>query len=136
LAAEINTLAYPKAALFCFCVGLVAYNVFSVLKGALRAAHGQATVTEKVSAYYVAHEVSRTYAGMMIAIPDEAWTTFAEMTASEFARVLKDLAKRVNLETLQKHTRGPKKPVIKKPINKKQPHVATARLLKARKLTV
>lgn len=136
LAAEINTLAYPKAALFCFCVGLVAYNVFSVLKGALRAAHGQATITEKVSAYYVAHEVSRTYAGMMIAIPDEAWTTFAELTANEFARVLKDLAKRVHLETLQKHTRGPKKPVIKKPFNKKQPHVATARLLKTRKLTV
>jgi hypothetical protein len=49
LSAEIDTLAYPKAALFCFCVGLAAYNVVSVLKGALRAAHGEKKVTEEVS---------------------------------------------------------------------------------------
>ena len=33
---EVNTLGYPKAALFAFCVALVAYNVHSVLKAALR----------------------------------------------------------------------------------------------------
>lgn len=33
LSAEIDTLAYPKAALFSFCVGLVAYNMYSVIKG-------------------------------------------------------------------------------------------------------
>lgn len=135
LSAEIATLAYPKAALFCFCVGLAAYNVLSVVKGALRAAHGHETVTEKVSAYYLAHEVSRTYEGMMIAIPEEEWSIFAGMTVRQFAHVLKDLAKRVRLETLRKHPRGPKKPVVKKPTNKNQPHVATARLLKTTKQT-
>jgi hypothetical protein len=135
LTAEINTLAYPKAALFCFCVGLVAYDVLGVLKGALRAAHGEATVTKNVSAYYVANEIARTYAGMMIAIPEASWSIFAEMTAGELGRVLKDLAGRVRLERLQKHRRGPKKPVVKKPRNKKQPHVATARLLEKRKAT-
>jgi hypothetical protein len=73
LSNEINTLAYPKAALFCFCVGLAAYNVLGVMKGALRAAHGEAKVTEEVSAYYVANEIARTYAGMMIAIPEDSW---------------------------------------------------------------
>src|SRR5262245_37703340 len=135
LSNEINTLAYPKAALFCFCVGLVAYNVLSVMKGALRAAHGEAKGTENVSGYYLANEIARTYAGMMIAIPDENWHVFAGMTAGELGRVLKDLAKRVRLETLQKHPRGPKKPVIKKPKNNKQPHVSTARLLEKRKAT-
>ena len=31
---EINTLGYPKAALFSFCMALVAYNVLSTVKGA------------------------------------------------------------------------------------------------------
>jgi hypothetical protein len=135
LSAEINTLAYPKAALFCFSVGLVASNVLSVLKGALRAAHGEAKVAKDVSGYYLANEIARTYAGMMIAIPDESWSVFAGMTAGELGRVLKDLAARVRLEKLQKHPRGPKKPVAKKPKNKKQPHVSTARLLEKRKRT-
>jgi hypothetical protein len=135
LSAEIDRLAYPKAALFCFCVGLVAYNVLSVIKGALRAAHGEAQVTKDVSGYYLANEISRTYAGMMIALPEESWYVFAAMTAGELGRVLKDLAGRVRLERLQKHPRGPKKPVIKKPKNKKQPHVSTARVLEKRKRT-
>jgi hypothetical protein len=135
LSAEINTLAYPKAALFCFCVGLAAYNVLSAVKGALRAVHGQEKVTKNVSGYYVAQEVSRTYAGMMIAIPERCWGVFARMTAKELACVLKDLAMRVRLETLQKHPRGPKKPVKKNPKNNKQPHVSTLRLLEKRKGT-
>ena len=44
LACEIDTLGYPKAALFGFCVALVAYNVVALVKGALRAAHGTAYV--------------------------------------------------------------------------------------------
>jgi hypothetical protein len=135
LSAEVDTLAYPKAALFCFCVGLAAYNVLSVIKGALREVYGEEKVREEVSGYYIANEISRTYGGMMIAIPDESWDVFARMAVQEFAGVLKDLAKRVRLETLQKHPRGPKKPVTKKPKNTKEPHVATARLLERRKRT-
>jgi hypothetical protein len=135
LSAEINTLAYPKAALFCFCVGLVAYNVLSVIKGALRAAHGEAKVIEDVSGYYLANEIGRMYAGMMVALPEEYWHVFGDMTAGDLGRVLRDLARRVRLETLQKHPRGPKRPVTKKPKNKKQPHVSTARVLEARKRT-
>ena len=33
LECEINTLCYPKAALFGFCVGLVVYNLLAVVKG-------------------------------------------------------------------------------------------------------
>jgi Transposase DDE domain len=135
LSAEIDTLAYPKAALFCFCVGLAAYNVLSVIKGALREAHGEKKVTEEVSGYYIANEVARTYGGMMIAIPEEEWGVFAGMTVEEFARALRGLAQGVRLETLKKHPRGPKRPVTKKPRNNKEPHVSTARLLEKRKRT-
>ena len=135
LSAEIDTLAYPKAALFCFCVGLAAYNVLSLLKGALRVVHGEEKVTEEVSGYYIANEIARTYDGMMIAIPEEEWVVFARLTVQEFAGVLTALAQGVRLETLKKHPRGPKKPVIKKPKNNKEPHVSTARLLEKRKRT-
>lgn len=40
LCCEINTLGYPRASLFAFCIALVAYNVLSVVKAALRSVHG------------------------------------------------------------------------------------------------
>src|SRR5262249_23187963 len=44
---EIDTLAYPKAALFGFCTGLAAYNVLSGVKAGLRAVHGVAKIDEE-----------------------------------------------------------------------------------------
>ncbi len=46
---EINTLAYPKAALLGLGVGLIAHNVLAVVKAAMRAAHGLRTVAEQSS---------------------------------------------------------------------------------------
>ena len=37
----INTLGYPKAALFGFCLALVAYNFLAVVLAALRRVHGE-----------------------------------------------------------------------------------------------
>ena len=74
---EIDTLGYPKAALFAFCVALVSYNILSVVKAALRSVHGAKVVTEEVSGYYLADEVAGTYRGMMIAIPEDEWVVFA-----------------------------------------------------------
>ena len=73
---EINTLGYPKAALFGFCLALVAYNVLAVVLAALRGVHGEETVDEEVSLYYIANEISTTYHGMMIAIPARSGTCF------------------------------------------------------------
>jgi hypothetical protein len=73
LQCEIRTLGYPKAALFAFCLALVAFNAVSLLKASLRAVHGDATVNETVSGYYLALEISGTYDGMMIAIPAKHW---------------------------------------------------------------
>ena len=73
---EINTLGYPKAALFGFCLALVAYNLLAVVLAALRGVHGEETVDEEVSLYYVANEISATYHGMMIAIPAPEWDVF------------------------------------------------------------
>jgi hypothetical protein len=132
LQCEVNTLAYPKAALFGFCVAVLAFNVLSVVKAALRAVHGAETIEEVLSTYYLADEIAGTHRGMMIAIPEEEWTVFATMTPAQFATVLKALARKVDLAKLTKHPRGPKKPPPRRRRNKRVTHVATSRLLSKR----
>lgn len=131
---EINTLGYPKAALFGFCLALVAYNVLAVVLAALRGVHGEETVDEEVSLYYIANEISTTYHGMMIAIPAPEWDVFYAMSAADLAALLLELAQKVRLHTMRKSPRRPKKPrsLGKKPARKG--HVATAKLLMNRQV--
>jgi IS4 transposase len=133
LNSEINTLGYPPAALFGFCVALVSYMILSVIKAALSSAYGAETVDNKVSGYYLADEISGTYRGMVIAIGDEEWVEFRNFSQSEFVMILKQLAKKVKLSRFRKHPRGPKKPAPKRKFDPKHPHVSTARLLASRK---
>lgn len=130
---EINTLGYPPAALFGFCVGLIAYiNVFTIIS-VLSSVHGHEKVEKEVSGYYIAAELSRNYGGMMIAIPPEEWSIFGEMTEAEFLSVLKVLVENVKLPLYKKHHRGPKKPKDKPKADPKKPHVSIAKLLAERK---
>ena len=103
---EINTLGYPKAALFAFCVALVSYNVLSVVKAALRSVHGEEAV-EEVSGYYLADEVAGTHRGMMIAIPEDEWVVFHGLTAAAFGGILLDLAAGVRLSAYRKQRPWP-----------------------------
>lgn len=130
---EINTLGYPKAALFGFCLALVAYNLLAVVCAALRGVHGQETVDAEVSLYYIANEIATTYKGMMIAIPEPEWDIFYAMPTAELATILLGLAERVNLKAFRKTPRGPKKPRSKRPGDPNQKHVSTAKLLINRK---
>jgi IS4 transposase len=129
---EIDTLGYPKAALFAFCVALVSYNLMSVVKAALRSVHGEEAV-EGLSFYYLADEVSGTHRGMMIAIPEDEWTVFHGLTAVEFGRLLLDLAAGVRLSSYRKQVRGPKRPQPRRESGAKIKHVSTAKLLDKRK---
>ncbi len=132
---EVNSLAYPKAALFGFCVALLAFNVLAVVKAALRAAHGEEQIEEVLSTYYLAEEIAGTYRGMMIAIPEPSWGAFSRLTPAQFAKVLKELAAKVDLAKLRKHTRGPKKPPPRRYRSRQSPHVATAKILAYRRPT-
>ncbi len=51
---EIKTLCYPRAALFVFAMALLAYNLFSVVKAALRSVHGAGKIDAGLSDYYLA----------------------------------------------------------------------------------
>jgi len=132
LCSEINTLGYPPAALFSFCVAVLLYNVISLVKTAL-AAGGKGRKREQISGYYLACELSATYHGMMIAVPPEKWSCFAGLEPGELARLLKFLAGKVPAHRFRKTTRGPKRPPPPRRYDKHQPHVATARLLAGRK---
>lgn len=129
LRCEVETLGYPKAALFGFAVAAAAYNVLSVLKAALRVTHGEEKVNNEVSSYYMVLELSSVYAGMMIAIPAPLWADFATMPVAQFAKHMRGWARKVNMERIKKSPRKPTKnptPRIQDP----GPHLSTARLLK------
>jgi hypothetical protein len=108
---EINTLGYPKAALFGFCLALVAYNVLAVVLASLRGVHGQQKIDQEVSLYYVANEVATTYKGMMIAIPEPEWAIFSTMSPFELGETLLELAQHVRLETFRKSPTRPRNPL-------------------------
>jgi IS4 transposase len=132
LSCEINTLGYPKAALFTFCLALLAYNAVSLIKAALRSAHGRQQVNDEVSGYYLSLEIGRTYDGMMIAIPAPHWTLFRALSDKAFADALRELAASVKLARYQKHPRGPKKKSPERTAYQNGKHVATAKLLAQR----
>ena len=126
---EIRSLGYPPAALFAFGVGLVAYNILSVVRTALAAAHGEECLDE-ISAYYVADEIRGMMRGMMVVISDEQWQRqFGQRSARQMSNILVALAKRVDLACFRKHRRGPKKPRPKRTRFKRKGHVSTARIL-------
>lgn len=129
LKCEVNTLGYPKAALFGFCVAVAAYNVLAVVKAAMRAVHGEEKVQNEVSGYYVALEWALVYAGMMIALPAEEWEVFGTMSAKDLAGHLRDWAGKINMLKIKKAP--PRKPTKNNTtrIKDKGPHVSTARLL-------
>jgi hypothetical protein len=129
LRCEVNTLAYPKAALFGFCVALAASNVLATVKAALRATHKKVSLDDVLSDFYVAEELAGTYRGMMIALPEAEWRPLAEMSDGDFAGWLTGVAKRVRLDRYPKSPRGPKKPRSRRTRFSKAKHVATSRLM-------
>lgn len=126
---EIETLAYPKAALFGFALALVSYNIFSVMIAALEAAHDK-PVRHEISGYYIALGISATFLSLTQLTEAVDWRFITHQTPAEFAVWLRETARNVPLRTLKKHPRGPKKPSSKPPPDPKQPHVSTYQLLR------
>lgn len=126
---EIKTLCYPRAALFVFAMALLAYNLFSAVKAALRSVHGAGKIDAGLSDYYLAEEVSSMYRGMMVAIAAPHWQVMAQMSGEHFIEILQQLAAQVDLQRLSSNPRGPKKRKPKRVSEPRRPHVSTARLL-------
>jgi IS4 transposase len=129
LQCEVKPLCYPPAALFVFCLALMAANAVAVLKAAVRATHG-AEEADEMSAYYMALEIKQVHAGMMIALPPEEWAFFRTMNVATFAAALKKMAAHMDLGYYRKSKRGPKKPPPKMDQYKNGGHVSTHKLLR------
>jgi hypothetical protein len=134
LACEINTLCYPRAALFVFCVALLAYNLQSAIKAVMRSEHGAEKVETELSRYFVAGEIGQVYRGMMVALPPEEWVVFRHMSLPDYIAFLKRLARGVDFERYPKARRGPKKEKPKRHYDPEHPHVSVAKILFSRKI--
>jgi IS4 transposase len=134
LKCEQKGLGYPKAALFGFCVTLVAYNALATVKAALRSVHGCVKVEEEVSLPEVAEHVCRNYEGMMVALPPEEWLPFRGLSAKDMAGCLRQWAAQVCLAKVRKAQSKPRKKASPRPAHDpSKPHVSTARLLAGRR---
>jgi hypothetical protein len=134
LRCEIDTLAYPKAALLGFCVALVGFNILATVRSALRSQHGAETVEEGVSSYHVMCAVRETHRGMIIALPPESWARFRSLGLADFVDLLREVASQANLGKYPLSHRKPK-PSGKRSRSrrsKKGKTEATARLLNQR----
>ena len=125
---EPNTLGYPKAALFAFCLALVASNALAVQKAALRGFHEDEAVAA-MSSYYMGLEIRETYRGMMIALPPPQWERFHALPVTDLAAVLRQVARQVQPGKYKKAKRGPKKPPPPKGKYQNGGHVSTHKLL-------
>ena len=126
---EVPSLGYPRAALFAFCMSAVAGNALAVLKGNLRAAHGEEMAGE-VSNFELVDQAAEVYPGMMIAVPPEHWAWVRRSSAGAIAGVLNYLAARMPVERMLRTQRGPKKDRTQpKKSGAVDRHVATKKLL-------
>ncbi|MBN9118810.1 MAG: transposase, partial [Planctomycetes bacterium] len=131
LNAEPHALAYPKAALFAFCLGLLASNALALIRAAVRAEHG-AEVEDELSVYYAALDIQQVYRGMMIALPADRWKVFGAMSAEALADALRQMARAIDWASYTKTARGSKKPTARKGY-KNGGHVSTHKVLLKRK---
>lgn len=133
---EIETLAYPKAALFSYCLALSAYNLLATLKAVLGSVHGVDKIEAGISDFYLVDDIHGIYRGMMIAIPPVHWQCFEDFTLNQMVDILQHLATKVHLKSFRKHPRSPKKKRPPLSFDGRHPHCSTARKLKQYKATL
>jgi IS4 transposase len=132
LRCEVNTLCYPRAALFAFATALLAYNAITVVETAIRAEHGK-TETDQLSKYCMALEIASATDGMLVVLEDSDFDIYHDMPVAEFCVALRDVAHHIDFSRYRKNTRGPKKPVLMKRSNKRKVHISVAKVLSQRK---
>lgn len=129
LQGEIQSLGYPKAALFGFCMALVCFNLFSVIRAAIGSKHGD-KAAEDFSFYYAANEIASVIEGMSVILDENFWhQKYGQLTPSKMAIELKRLAGNVNLTKFKKNKWKKKsRPPNKSKKNRK--HESTFKILR------
>ncbi len=128
LTCELASVGHPRAALLLFCMSMLAYNIRQVIFAALYAEHADEEV-EQVSHFHVSKEVSRYTDGMLVALDDDAWRELIPRSERGLVRLLRTIARGIDLADYKKSRRGAKKKKPKRSRNVKSSHVSTAKLL-------
>ena len=129
LNAEINTLAYPRAALACFAVALMSFNLITTLETLLREKVKDKKKRPKLSKYYLACEIVETFRGLEIMSTDDDWRAIAKLPLNEFYAWAKAVARRADLSRYTSTTRGEKKPPPKRRKVNNSTHISTHKIL-------
>lgn len=133
---ELETLGYPGAALLGFSIGVLTYNILSLIKWTIAEAHSPAIEREQLSGYYLAATIAADYGGMLIAVPAGEWSRrFRALSLAAFVAHLQACARQVKIRQFKKTRRGPKKPPPQRSSGRRDHHVSTARLLEQAKVT-
>ena len=143
LRCELNTLGYPPAALFGFCLAVVMYNALNTVIAALRTAHRReladrekAGKRARFSFYYLADEIAGVWRGMALVIAPQKWiATFARQSPRQMAKTLLWLARTTRIECFLANSYGKKKRKKRRPMTTRGGHVSTYRILQERKLS-
>jgi len=90
-------------------LALLTYYILATVRAVLARVHGVGKIEAGLSEYYMVDEIQSTYRGMMIAVPPEIWSVFADCDRQQLAEILLDLAVRVHLKIFLKQPRASKK---------------------------
>ena len=132
LTCESSSLGHPHAALFLFCMAMLAFNLRQVIFASLYSVHDEETVSE-VSHFHISVDVSRYTDGMLIPLDEKFWKELVPTTTPALAAVLRRISRDIDLSKYRKARRGPKKKKPKRSKNAQSKHVSTAKRLNLKK---
>lgn len=128
LTCERKSVSHPRAALFLFCMAMLAYNIRQIVFAALSAEHPAEQVAE-VSHHQVSVEVSRYTDGLLTAIEDSEWESRVPDGAGGMASQLRQISRTIDLRKYRKSRRGPKKKKTIANPGRPRTHLSTAKAL-------
>lgn len=132
LRCEVDTLCYPKAALFAFSLACLAYNAVAILLTTIVAEHGRPKAAE-MSFHYMSEEIAQTHDGMMVAVPASYWAKVRNFSTADFAQHMRVISRNINFKYFRKSISRPRKRKPKLKHQSRKVHVSTAQILAKRK---
>jgi hypothetical protein len=129
LRCEVNTLGYPRAALFVFAVALVAANIIAALRAAIRSVHG-VQAEALLSTYYIVASIQAGCNTFFNGFGAEIVAPHQRMSRAELVLFLQTCARHIDLTRYKKAPTKAKRPrKTRPPAPPDEPHVSTARIL-------
>lgn len=129
LKGQMPSLGEPRTAIFALCLSLAAGNVLMMLKALERTRRPKSAKPDRVlSGYYVALEISRSFAAVEALTAARDWNRIARFSVAELIEWSCRLADRIPWSRFLTHPRGPKHPPPSKGRREPRRHYSTHRL--------